>query len=47
LGGYYTGLATDPNTAPLFILLGIAIIGYPDLNKALADIYARIEKAIL
>jgi hypothetical protein len=27
LGGYYSGLATDPNTAPLFILLGIAILG--------------------
>jgi hypothetical protein len=27
LGGYYTGLATDPNTGPLVILLGIAILG--------------------
>jgi len=26
-GSYYTGLATDPNTAPLIILLGIAILG--------------------
>jgi hypothetical protein len=27
LGSYYTGLATDPNSAPLFILLGVAILG--------------------
>ncbi len=26
LGGFYTGLATDPNTAPLIILLGLAIL---------------------
>jgi hypothetical protein len=27
LGRYYTGLATDPNTAPLFILLGMTLLG--------------------
>lgn len=27
LGGYYTGLATDPNAAPLFILMGVALSG--------------------
>jgi hypothetical protein len=27
LGGYYTGLATDPSSAPLFILLGITVLG--------------------
>jgi hypothetical protein len=26
-GTYYTGLATDPNSAPLIILLGIAVLG--------------------
>lgn len=26
-GTYYTGLATDPNTAPLIILLGVAVLG--------------------
>jgi hypothetical protein len=26
LGGYYTGLATDPSTAPLIILLGLAVL---------------------
>jgi hypothetical protein len=27
LGGYSTGLATDPSTAPLFVLLGLACLG--------------------
>ncbi len=27
LGGYWTGLATDVNTAPLIILLGLAVLG--------------------
>lgn len=26
LGGYYTGLATDPSTGPLLILLGLAVV---------------------
>ncbi|HXH26425.1 MAG TPA: hypothetical protein VNG90_00855 [Candidatus Acidoferrum sp.] len=26
LGAYYSGLATDPNSAPLFILLGLAVL---------------------
>lgn len=32
LGTYFSGLATDPNTAPLFILLGIAILGAQRFN---------------
>ncbi len=35
LGGYYTGLATDPNTAPLVILLGITIIGAKGIDLGL------------
>lgn len=31
LGGYFTGVATDPSTAPLFILLGLAILGCKQL----------------
>ncbi|HUC87985.1 MAG TPA: hypothetical protein VMR95_02455 [Candidatus Binatia bacterium] len=30
MGGYFTGLATDPGTAPLIILLGIALLGTKD-----------------
>ena len=29
LGGYYTGLATDLNTAPLIILLGLSVLNQP------------------
>lgn len=32
LGQYYSGLATDPNTAPLFILLGVALLGSAPLT---------------
>jgi len=35
LGGYYTGFATDPNSGPLLILLGLAILGCKDLDKKL------------
>lgn len=43
LGGYYTGLATDPNTAPLIILLAIAILGCSQLDQKLASLSRRIE----
>jgi hypothetical protein len=33
-GGFYTGLATDPNTAPLLILLGVAILGISAQDSA-------------
>lgn len=47
-GGLYTGLATDPNSAPLFILLGVAIIGaerfdFHKLRQDLLNIFKRIE----
>lgn len=32
-GSYYSGLATDPNTAPLIILLGIAVLSASDMVK--------------
>lgn len=31
-GEYYSGLATDPNAAPLFILLGLAILGSKEID---------------
>jgi hypothetical protein len=38
LGTYFTGRATDPNSGPLFILLGIAILGcYPLTFKELIN----------
>ncbi len=44
LGGYYTGLATDPNSAPLFILLGVAVLGSTKLDKSLTKLYSRAVK---
>lgn len=48
LGGYYTGLATDPNSAPLFILMGIAILGCRQLpiKKLLNDSFKRFDKFV-
>ena len=39
LGDYYSGLMTDPNTGPLVILLGVAILGSDDrlLARILGD----------
>jgi hypothetical protein len=47
LGGYYTGLATDPNSAPLFILLGFAILGCTQLDQKLSSLFKRIENALV
>lgn len=47
LGAYYTGLATDPNSAPLFILLGIAILGCSQLDKKLSSLAKRIEDILV
>lgn len=46
LGGYYTGLATDPNAAPLFILLGVAVLGCTDLDRKMSIMIDRVERAI-
>jgi hypothetical protein len=44
LGQYWTGTSTDPNTAPLFILLALAILGQPTIERELAKSYKRLEK---
>jgi hypothetical protein len=47
LGTYYSGLATDPNSAPLFILLGIAILGCAKLDfKLLKKDVLRLLKRL-
>jgi len=33
LGGYFTGLMTDPNSGPLFVILAITILGCPILKN--------------
>ncbi|HEY4963858.1 MAG TPA: hypothetical protein VIH90_04145 [Candidatus Saccharimonadales bacterium] len=43
LGGYYSGLATDPNSGPLIVLLGIAVLGCNDLDNKLSQLYRKAE----
>ena len=45
-GGIFTGLATDPNTAILFILLAIAILGCSTLGSDLSRFFKRFEYII-
>ncbi|HUD05690.1 MAG TPA: hypothetical protein VMR18_02090 [Candidatus Saccharimonadales bacterium] len=46
-GGIFTGLGTDPNSAILFIVLAIAILGCNNLSQKLSSFYGRIERAII
>ncbi len=43
LGGYYTGLATDPSTGPLLVLLGIAVLGCTQHDAAVRAYFGRIK----
>lgn len=45
-GGIFTGLATDPNSALLYVTLGVAILGIGDLKKNLSTFYKRLELAV-
>lgn len=45
-GGIFTGLATDPNTAILYILLGLAILGCNDPNKYFTKLLNKVEAKI-
>jgi hypothetical protein len=44
LGGYWTGLATDPNTSPLIVILALAIIGQSTIDRELSKMYKKLEK---
>lgn len=46
LGGYYTGVMTDVQTAPLLILLGLIVISQPKLNLELKKAYQKLEKIL-
>jgi hypothetical protein len=43
LGEYYTGVATDPNSGPLIILLGIALYGNSRLGADLKRLTDRMD----
>ncbi|HUB93004.1 MAG TPA: hypothetical protein VMB52_00705 [Verrucomicrobiae bacterium] len=47
LGAYFTGLATDPSSGPLFIMLGLAILGCVDLDLKLSMLNHRIEEVLV
>jgi hypothetical protein len=47
LGGYYTGLATDPNSGPLFVILGLAILGCVTLDQKLAAMGNKIQNVLI
>lgn len=46
LGGYYTGVMTDPNSGPLFILLGLAILAIPSLDQKIKNSFDKLEKLL-
>jgi hypothetical protein len=45
-GGIFTGLATDPNSAILFILLATAILGCSGLSSDITSLFKRLERKI-
>jgi hypothetical protein len=47
LGNYYTGLATDPNTGPILILLGLIILSLKQLDQELSVLFKRLENVII
>jgi hypothetical protein len=47
LGGYYSGLATDPNTGPLLVLLGLVVLFAKDKDKYLKHIFRKIENIFI
>lgn len=47
LGSIYTGHSTDPNSGPLFVILGLAIMLIPDLDTHLANMGLKISNSLL
>jgi hypothetical protein len=47
LGGYFTGLSTDPNSGPLFVLLGLAILGCTDMDRQLLKLSRKFEDRLV
>lgn len=50
-GNYYSGMATDPNTAPLFILMGAAVLAsgpydFKQLNMDVSKLFDRLERIL-
>lgn len=47
LGSYYSGTATDPNTGPLLVLLGIAVLGCTQHDSAVRQYFARMKMSFV
>jgi hypothetical protein len=47
MGSYFSGLATDPGSGPLFILLGVAVLGCTQLDHKIMSFYPRIESLLV
>lgn len=47
VGGFYSGAATDPNSGPLFVLLGLAVLGSVSQDNKLGLLGAKIENLLL
>jgi hypothetical protein len=43
MGNYFSGLATDPNSGPLFILLGIAVLGCTQRDERVHRFFGKIK----
>lgn len=46
LGGIFTGLATDPNAAPLYIILGLAVMSIDNLKSKTYLLLDKFEKKL-
>ena len=47
MGSYFSGLATDPNSGPLFVLLGIAVLGCTQRDDKVRHYFGGIKKALI
>lgn len=47
MGAYFSGLATDPSTGPLVILLGIAVLGCTQRDEMIRSYWRRLGTAFM
>jgi hypothetical protein len=47
MGGFYSGTMTDPNSGPLFVLLGLTLLGISGLDAQLSQFGKRVSALLL
>ena len=47
MGSYFSGIATDPNSGPLFVLLGIALLGCTQHDERIRAFFRRMRERII